>query len=122
MPAGEQLTRRERRLAQSRARRSSGRLSGWAGYGLGVVAVITMAAWLALGAGITSTPAPVARTTRSVEPVAVDAEVTTSTGAPAAPAPTTPASVAVIPTTTTSTTTAPVIAAVATPGAPTSKP
>jgi len=116
------LTRRERRLAAQRARRTAG-FGGWLGYGSGVAGIILVTAFLALGAGPAPTPTPVAGTSHPAQPVASVPEVTTTTE----PAETTVTSPAVSPTaptsttssSTTTTTTVPVVAAAATPEAPT---
>jgi hypothetical protein len=107
-----QLTRRERRLAKSRARRAAA-LVGWLGYGVGVLVVVMAAAWLAVRGGTVPTHEPVANVTR-VQPVIAIPDFTTSTtnGAVTPPEPVVPADLAA---TTTSTTTAPVLSAAVTP-------
>lgn len=105
------LTRRERRIARSRAQRTAA-LVGWFGYGVGVFVVITAAAWLAVRGDVPSVPQQNARETVVAPVVAVRP---TSTTAPAAPLPVVDVSDPAIPTTTTSTTTAPVLSAAVTP-------
>ncbi len=106
------LTRRERRIARSRARRTAA-LVGWFGYGIGVFVVVTAAAWLAVRGETPDVPQRNAKETVVAPVVAVRSTPTTTTRANPAPAvaPTDPE----IPTTTTSTTTAPVLSAAVTP-------
>jgi hypothetical protein len=113
-----QLTRRERRLARSRARRTAA-LVGWLGYGISVLVVVSAAAWLAVRGGHVEAPERVAHVT-VVQPVISlpDFATTTTAGRVAPAAPVVDLSV---PTSTTSTTTAPVLsaAAIPAPAAPT---
>jgi hypothetical protein len=118
--ANDHLTRRERRVARSRGRRGAA-LAGWMGYGAGVFVVVTIAAWLAVGAGITPEPEPVARTTRTSRPEVALLDVTTTT-AGGGSAPVAPVAVAEIPTTTTTSTTIPVLTAADTSGTTTPTP
>ncbi len=110
-----ETTRRERRLAQSRARRTAA-LMGWLGYGVGVFVVVGAAAWLAVRGGVDTAPAPAATVT-AVQPVISLPDFTTTTQG-ISPAPTVPVADAGIPTTTTTTTppaTDPALSVAATP-------
>ncbi|MEX0663613.1 MAG: hypothetical protein WD598_02435 [Acidimicrobiia bacterium] len=109
------LTRRERRIARSRARRATA-LVGWMTYGAGVFVVIMTAAWLAVGAATAPAPAPVARTAKSTraEVALPDVTSTTAGAAGTAAAPVVAPAIA----STTTTTTVPVLSVAATPGAP----
>ena len=118
--AHDRLTRRERRVARSRRRGTA--LAGWMGYSGGVLAVVTVAAWLAVGAGITPEPAPDAPTTRTSRPEIALPDVTTTTAAGGDAAVTPVAVVEQIPTTTTTSTTVPVLTAANTPGTTTPTP
>lgn len=108
-------SRRERRLAKSRARRTAA-LVGWLGYGVGVFLVVTVAAWLAVRGGADAEPTPKATVT-AVQPVISLPDFTTTTQG-ITPAPTVPVADAGIPTTTTTTpppTTVPALSVAATP-------
>jgi hypothetical protein len=120
------LTRRERRIERGRARRR-GVLAGWLGYGVSVLAVIVVAAWLAVRGGVAvqpSAPAGGSKTT-STRPAAALRPVTPSTAGgqsrtvsvPATTPETTTTVAAETPTTVpiAPTTTTPVVSAVATP-------
>jgi hypothetical protein len=91
------------------------------GYGAGVFVVVTIAAWLAVGAGFEREPEPVAPTTRTSRPEVAIPDVTTTT-AGGGVAPVAPVAVAEIPTTTTTSTTVPVLTAADTSGTTTPTP
>lgn len=105
------FTRRERRIARSRARRTAA-IVGWFGYGVGVFVVVTAAAWLAVRGETPAVPQRISKET-VVSPVVVVRPPSSTTSPSLAPV-VAPVDAA-IPTTTTSTTTDPVLSAAVTP-------
>jgi hypothetical protein len=108
------VTRRERRIERTRARRRHVRV-GWFSYGLSVVAVIGAASWLAVRGDSVVAPNHAPATTQSTAPAAALQPVTSTSGAQTQTVAVSPPTVQTAAPVVTTTTVPAVVAAVATP-------